>query len=104
MDGNFTMKQSDQSQNVKSSQGVTLPEVNFSTFLVSLSSSALVNLGEIEEPGTNQKQKNIQLAKHCIDVIAMLQVKTKGNLTNEENQLIQNILTELRMKYIKESK
>jgi len=77
-----------------------MPAPTFSTFIASLSSSAMVQLGEIAEPTTGQKQNNMPMAKHTIDIIALLQEKTKGNLTNEENKLIQNVLTDLRMRYI----
>jgi hypothetical protein len=77
-----------------------MPAPTFSTFIASLSSSAMVQLGEIAEPTTGQKQANLPMAKHTIDIIALLQEKTKGNLTHEENKLIQNLLTDLRMRYI----
>jgi hypothetical protein len=77
-----------------------MPAPTFSTFIASLSSSAMVQLGEIAEPTTGQKLTNLPMAKHTIDIIALLQEKTKGNLTNEENKLIQNVLTDLRMRYI----
>jgi hypothetical protein len=60
----------------------------------------MVQLGEIAEPSSGQKQINLPMAKHTIDIIALLQEKTQGNLTNEENKLIQNVLTDLRMRYI----
>jgi len=77
-----------------------MPDPTFSTFIASLSSSAMVQLGEIADPSTGQKQKNIPMAKHTIDIISLLQVKTKGNLTNDEDKLIQNVLTDLRMRYV----
>jgi hypothetical protein len=77
-----------------------MPAPTFSTFIASLSSSAMVQLGEIAEPTTGQKLSNMPMAKHTIDIIALLQEKTKGNLTNEESKLIQNVLTDLRMRYI----
>jgi len=77
-----------------------MPAPTFSTFIASLSSSAMVQLGEIAEPSSGQKQINLPMAKHTIDIIALLQEKTQGNLTNEENKLIQNVLTDLRMRYI----
>ena len=78
-----------------------LPEVNFSYFLVSLSSSALFHLGEIADPQTGQKAKDLPLAKHSIDIIAMLKEKTKGNLTEEEDKALESILTDLRWRYVK---
>ena len=78
-----------------------LPEVNFSYFLISLSSSALFHLGEIADPQTGQKSKDLPLAKHSIDIIAMLKEKTKGNLTEEEQKALESILTDLRWRYVK---
>ena len=77
-----------------------LPEVNFSSLVLSLSSTAFLHFGEIPDPGTGEKKKDLALAKHVIDTIAMLKEKTEGNLTKEEKQLIENILTELRMRYV----
>ena len=82
-------------------QRPVLPEVNFSYFLVSLSSSALLHLGEIGDPQTGQKTKDLALAKHSIDIIAMLKDKTKGNLTDEEQKALESILTDLRWRYVK---
>ena len=78
-----------------------LPEVNFQSLIFSLSSSALFHLGEIADPQTGQKQKDIPLAKHSIDTIALLKEKTKGNLEDEEQKFIDNILTDLRWRYVK---
>jgi hypothetical protein len=78
-----------------------LPEVNFSSLILSLSSTAFLHLGEIPDPSTGKKTKDLALAKHVIDTIGMLKEKTAGNLTREEKQLIENILTELRLRYVK---
>ncbi|MEJ2154411.1 MAG: DUF1844 domain-containing protein [Desulfobacteraceae bacterium] len=79
----------------------TLPKIDFSTFVLSINSSALVQLGLIEDPSTGQKTKNIPLAKQTIDILAMLEEKTSGNLTNDEENILKNILYELRMQYVK---
>ncbi len=79
-----------------------LPAINFSTFVFSLNSSALVLLGKIEEPGTGQKTVNLPMAKQTIDIIGMLEEKTRGNLTSDEEKLMSNILHDLRLIYIKE--
>ncbi len=81
-----------------------LPEVTFSTFVFSLSTSALLHLGEIPDPNTNQINKNLSLAKQTIDILGMLQEKTKGNLEDDEANLLQNLLYELRMKYVTATK
>jgi hypothetical protein len=81
--------------------GMPLPEVDFNSLIFSLSSSALINLGEIADPNTGQKQKDLPLAKHTIDTIAMLQDKTKGNLNPEEKRFLDTILADLRWRYVK---
>ena len=72
----------------------------FSTFLLSLSTSVLVCLGELPDPLKNEKSTNLPLAKQTIGIIEMLKEKTKGNLTEEEDRLIEGILYDLRMKYV----
>ena len=78
-----------------------LPEVNFSSLILSLSSSALLHIGEIADPYTGEKKKDLSLAKHSIDTIAMLKEKTQGNLSEEEKKLLESVLTDLRWRYIK---
>lgn len=84
-----------------SQQETILPEINFTNFLFSISTSALIQLGEIEDPINQKTVKNLPLAKQTIDLIGMLKEKTKGNLTPEESKLIENILFDLRMRYVK---
>ena len=79
-----------------------LPPIDLSTFVISLNSSALVQLGILEEPGTGQKTKNLALAKQTIDILAMLEEKTKGNLNRDEENILKSILYDLRMLYVKE--
>ena len=81
-----------------------LPEVNFNSLIFSLSSSALLHLGEIADPHSGEKKKDLGLAKHTIDTIAMLKEKTAGNLDEEEGKFIENILTDLRWRYVNASK
>ncbi len=78
-----------------------LPEVTFSSFIYSLSTSCLIHLGEIPEPTTKKIQKNLTLAKQTIDILGILQEKTRGNLTPEEENLLTGLLTDLRIKYVK---
>jgi len=79
-----------------------LPEINFATFIFSLNSSGLVQLGLIEDPATGKKVKNLALAKQTIDILGMLEEKTRGNLTKEEENMLKNILYDLRIIYVKE--
>ena len=76
-------------------------ELGFSTFILSLSTSALVHLGELPDPVTNEKGTNLQLAKQTISVIELLKEKTKGNLNQEEEKLIDTVLYDVRLKYVK---
>jgi hypothetical protein len=79
-----------------------LPEINFATFIFSLNHSVLVHLGVVDDPSTGKKLKNLPLAKQTIDILGMLEEKTKGNLTEDEEKMLKNILYDLRMIYIKE--
>jgi hypothetical protein len=79
-----------------------LPKINFSTFIFSLNASALVHLGAIEDPATGQKVKNLPLAKQTIDILNMLEEKTRGNLNTDEENIMKNILYDLRIAYVKE--
>ncbi|MBG0777720.1 MAG: DUF1844 domain-containing protein [Desulfovibrionaceae bacterium] len=83
--------------------GHMMPEVTFSTFILSLSSSAMVMLGEVPDPETGQTAKNLPMAKHTIDVLAMLKDKTVRCLDTDEAKLIDGLLYELRMAYIRNS-
>ncbi|MBU1003926.1 MAG: DUF1844 domain-containing protein [Proteobacteria bacterium] len=81
-----------------------LPQVTFSTFVMSLASSALVHLGEVPEPETGQMQLNLPVAKHTVDILTMLQEKTGNCLDPDEAKLLQGLLYELRMKYVVKTK
>src|SRR3989304_2599023 len=75
-------------------------EINFAAFIFSLGRSAFIHLGEEPDPVSGEKKVSLQLAKGTIDIISMLEEKTKGNLTQEEGQLIKNLLYALRMRYV----
>lgn len=80
-----------------------MPEVTFSTFILSLASSALVQLGEVPDPATGQTATHLSLARHSIDMLEMLRCKTKGNLDSRESQMLDSVLYELRMKFVMKS-
>jgi len=81
-----------------------MPKVTFTTFVLSLASSGLVQLGEVPDPETGQTSENLMMAKHTIDILTMLRDKTKGCLDEEEVKLLDALLYELRMKYVLKSK
>jgi hypothetical protein len=76
------------------------PPADFSTFLLSLGSSALIHLGEIEPPGETAKRHDLPMAKHTIDLLTLLREKTQSNLTPEEDKLLDSLLYDLRLRYV----
>jgi hypothetical protein len=91
----------DDHQERTGSDSPPLPTINFATFIFSLNSSALVQLGMMEDPMTGEKSQNLPLAKQTIDILSMLQEKTKGNLDTDEAGMLKNILYDLRIHYVK---
>lgn len=79
-----------------------MPEVTFAAFIMSLSTSALFHLGDISDPSSGEKKKDLVLAKHAIDTLGMLEEKTRGNLDADEKSMLSDILYDLKMRYIKE--
>ena len=78
--------------------------MTFGTFLVGLSTQALMLLGDIPDPQTGKPELDLVGAQQLIDIIGMLERKTRGNLDREEAQLIEAVLYELRMKYVERAK
>lgn len=98
----FVMK--DNNSKCDSATSHPMPKIDFSTFILSLYSSGLVHLGKVEDPSTGIKTKNLVMAKHSIDVIAMLEEKTRGNLNNDEANLLKSLLSELRLAFVEAKK
>ncbi len=81
-----------------------LPQIDFSTFILSLSTSALYHLGLVEDPQTGQKAPpDLVLASQTIDTLEVLQEKTQGNLDDQEQNLLTSLLYELRTRYVEAS-
>ena len=78
--------------------------VNFSSFILSLATSALIHLGEEANPATGAKSLQLPMARQVIDLISLLEEKTKGNLTEDESSLVSQLLFTLRMKYVETEK
>lgn len=79
-------------------------EITFELFLSSLMIEGLIALGEVENPTTKKKELNIGQARYVIDVISMLEEKTKNNLTPDERSAVEHVLYELRMRYVAKSR
>ncbi len=80
-----------------------LPEANFMNFILSMSTTAMFHFGDFPDPASGKAAKNLAAAKHTIDTIGILKAKTEGNLDDNEKTLIDAVLFELRMRYVKES-
>jgi hypothetical protein len=78
----------------------SMMEVNFSNFILSLGTSAVLHFGEFPDPTTGTQEQNLPMAKHTIDILNMLRDKTSGNLETEEEKLLSDLLYQLRMKYV----
>ncbi|MFQ5904074.1 MAG: DUF1844 domain-containing protein [Candidatus Binatia bacterium] len=78
----------------------SIPEINFSTFVISLSTQALMHLGEIPNPLSGKMESDIPVAKQMIDIIGVLREKTRGNLDSGEEKLMDDVLFDLRMRYV----
>jgi hypothetical protein len=76
------------------------PEINFPTFVISLCTQALAHLGEIPDPSAGETRVDLGAARQLIDILAMLQEKTTGNLERDEATLLEHALYDLRMKYV----
>jgi hypothetical protein len=78
----------------------TYARIDFPSYILSYYTQGLVLLGEVPNPYTNQKEEDTEGARHTIDILSMLQEKTKGNLSKDEEQLLESVLYELRMKFM----
>ncbi len=77
-----------------------LPPVDFATFILSLSSSALMHMGDLPGPQPGPTKRDLPLAKHTIDLLSLLQQKTRGNLTTDEDKLLESVLYDLRLRFV----
>jgi hypothetical protein len=73
---------------------------SFMSFVMSIASNAASSLGMMEHPVTHQREVDVEVGKHWIDVLGMLEKKTNGNLTTQEKRLLEGLLADLRMQYV----
>lgn len=81
-----------------------LPRIDFATFVLSLSHSALVHLGDAPNPINGAPDQNLPMARQTIDLLGLLEEKTSGNLTGEEERVLQQVLYDLRLRYVEVSR
>ncbi len=99
--GSDALKEGEGTVKGEAGKAEALPPLDFSTFILSLSSSVLMNLGVVENPMTRKKEKEPAVAKQTIDLMVLLKEKTKGNLTENETKLFDDVLHELQLWYVK---
>jgi hypothetical protein len=92
-------KAPDEAYDAAHPESAALPPVDFATFILSLAASAMVSLGEVKAPD-GETHMDLPLARQTVDSIAMLQEKTRGNLSGEEERLVNQVLFDLRMKFV----
>jgi len=88
---------------MKTQPGDNQDNVLFISLISQFNTSALIGLGKVENPVTQKREKNLEQAKYSIDILTMLAEKTRGNLNTEEQQVLQKILTERRLDYLRET-
>ena len=81
-----------------------LPQIDLATFILSLSHSALMHLGEAPRPEDGRRESNLSLAKQHIDLLGLLEEKTRGNLSGDEERLLSQVLFDVRMRYVELAK
>lgn len=81
-----------------------LPAIDFATFVLSLSHSALVHLGDAEDPSTGRRERDLPMARQTIDLLGLLQDKTRGNLDGREERVLEQALIDLRLRFVEVSK
>jgi hypothetical protein len=89
---------------VSNAESEELPTIDFATFVLSLSHSALLHLGDAPHPETNAVERNLPLARQTIELIGLLEEKTKGNLSGDEERLLIQVLNDLRERFSELSK
>jgi hypothetical protein len=81
-----------------------LPRIDFATFVLSLSHGALVHLGDAPDPSGVKSAPDLELARQSIDLLSLMEEKTRGNLTGEEERMLANVLSDLRLRFVEVSK
>lgn len=78
--------------------------VSFTTLVLSLATTAAVHFGDLSDPSTGQREVNLEGARQMIDLLGILEQKTRGNLTPDESAVLEQVLFELRMRYVEAQK
>ena len=103
LDGQETKGQEEQTGSSKEKETESF-QIDFSTFIMSLTSSAFYHLGDMPDPSTGKKEVNLPAVQQTIDMLIMLREKTKGNLKEDEEKLVEQLIYELQVKYVAKTK
>ena len=103
LDDQETKGQEEQTDSSKEKETESF-QIDFSTFIMSLTSSAFYHLGDMPDPSTGKKEVNLPAVQQTIDMLFMLREKTKGNLKEDEEKLIEQLIYELQVKYVAKTK
>jgi hypothetical protein len=103
LDDQETKDQEEQTNSSKEKETESF-QIDFSTFIMSLTSSAFYHLGDMPDPSTGKKEVNLPAVQQTIDMLVMLREKTKGNLKEDEEKLIEQLIYELQVKYVAKTK
>ena len=103
LDDQETKDQEEQTDSSKKKETESF-QIDFSTFIMSLTSSAFYHLGDMPDPSTGKKEVNLPAVQQTIDMLIMLREKTKGNLKEDEEKLIEQLIYELQVKYVAKTK
>ena len=103
LDDQETKDQEEQTDSSKEKKTESF-QIDFSTFIMSLTSSAFYHLGDMPDPSTGKKEVNLPAVQQTIDMLVMLREKTKGNLKEDEEKLIEQLIYELQVKYVAKTK
>jgi|TARA_B110001454_G_scaffold215442_1_gene236898 hypothetical protein len=103
LDDQETKDQEEQTDSSKEKETESF-QIDFSTFIMSLTSSAFYHLGDMPDPSTGKKEVNLPAVQQTIDMLVMLREKTKGNLKEDEEKLIEQLIYELQVKYVAKTK
>jgi hypothetical protein len=103
LDDQETKDQEEQTDSSKKKETESF-QIDFSTFIMSLTSSAFYHLGDMPDPSTGKKEVNLPAVQQTIDMLVMLREKTKGNLKEDEEKLIEQLIYELQVKYVAKTK
>ena len=103
LDDQETKDQEEQTDSSKEKETESF-QIDFSTFIMSLTSSAFYHLGDMPDPSTGKKEVNLPAVQQTIDMLVMLREKTKGNLKEDEKKLLEQLVYELQVKYVAKTK